>query len=205
MEDKRNLPAKRLADRLMEFARENHADEDFGTYIKFKKGRYYAGADEIELGHGFIAHADQTARGFVKFVDNKLVDKHIVKVVDGCPPDRNTLDDLEVAGTDSDPWSLQTYLPLVDPKSGQALIFVTSTFGGRKAIGVLCQTASHNLHLGNPIIRLRASSYNHKAYGFVQQPVFEIVGWAGGDPSKPPAPDVPKSPVGAELDDEIPF
>ena len=44
---------------------------NIGTLLKYdnKKEKYFIGEDEVPLGREYIAHCDQYARGWIKFVD----------------------------------------------------------------------------------------------------------------------------------------
>jgi len=58
----------------------------FGKILKFNKGDWLVGEDEVPEGKEYIVYIDETARGWVKFVDKTPVDRRIVKVRDGHPP-----------------------------------------------------------------------------------------------------------------------
>jgi hypothetical protein len=196
-----NLPAlqQQVAQNLMEVARET--PDDFGKMMKFKKGKFYSGEDEITSGREMIAHVKQIARGMVKFENKKPVRRLIGKVADGFKmPDRNSLDDKHLIDTQQDPWSAQAYLPLEDAETHEVMIFVASSFGAHKAVNRLCGIQAHNMHRGSPIIRLNVTGYTHKAFGWVDTPEFPVVGWTDAD-----APESPKPPAEDELSDEIPW
>jgi hypothetical protein len=178
---------------------------DLSKLIKFAKGRYYIGDDEIALAREYIAHTNQWMRGWVKFEDGKPTEKRIGKVVAGFEvPERNELGDTDESewprdekGGPKDPWSRQSYPPLEDTETGEIVVFVSGSYGGRGAIGNLCDAAAQNYKNGLPRIRLGASSYRHKTYGRIETPDFPIVGWTGAT-EKPP-------PIAAEMSDEVPF
>ena len=77
----------------------------FGTLLKFdwETKQYMVGKDEISLGRKFIAHCDQYARGWVKFVDKVVVDVRVKKVGEGKPPERDELDEPMLADTPGRP------------------------------------------------------------------------------------------------------
>jgi hypothetical protein len=189
---------------LARAAQEERSGE-LGKLMKFTKGHFYIGDDEIALGGEYIAHTNQWARGWVKFVDGVPAEKRIGRAVDSFKvPNRDELGDLDQSkwerdpsGNPKDPWSRQSYLPLEDIKTGEIVVFVSGSHGGRGAIGNLCDSAANNHQRGQPRIRLAVSSYKHKMYGRIEVPDFPIVGWTGtAEPSKQ---------IEAELSDEIPF
>lgn len=106
------------------------------------------------MGRKFIAHCDQYARGRVKFVDKAVVAVEIKKVSEGKPKEREELDEPELAGTDEDPWVFQRYLPLEDPDTGEVLVFVSKSVGGKIALSDLLACFERNWDRGRPIVKL---------------------------------------------------
>jgi hypothetical protein len=185
-------------------AAQEERNSEFGKLLKFNKGKYFCGDDEVALGREYIAHTSQWTRGWVKFVDNVPVEKRIGKAIDGFKvPERDELGDLDHSqwekedGTPKDPWSRQTYLPLVDTDSGEIIVFVSGSQGGRGAVGTLCDMAAQNYHRGQPHIKLAVRSYKHKKYGRIETPEFPVVGWTGGSS--------PTDSLAEIMCDEVPF
>ena len=187
-------------------AAEEEGGDALGTLLKFNKGRYYKGDDEIAPGREYVAHVDQWMRGWVKFEDNKPTERKIGKAVDNFQvPERDELDDnnstqweKDGTGKPRDPWSRQSYLPLEDVESGEIVVFVSSSQGGRSAIAGLCGKAAQNPQRGKPRVRLGIRSYKHREYGRIETPDFVIVGWT--DEAVAP----PRS-MAEELNDSIPL
>jgi hypothetical protein len=194
---------------LLSRAADDLSGGNVGKILKFQKGKYFVGDDEIAIDSELIAHVTQLARGWVKFKGSELVDRKIGKVVDGfVPPQREDLDDHDESmwekndrGERRDPWISQSYLPLENPETGELIVFVTGSAGGRSAIGALVSTASRNLHKGHPIIQLGVRHYKHKVFGRIENPDFQVVGWTGSDSINKPA--VPE--VHPAFNDQIPF
>ena len=139
----------------------------FGTLLKFdwETKQYMVGKDEISLGRKFIAHCDQYARGWVKFVDKVVVDVRVKKVGEGKPPERDELDEPMLADTPDDPWVFQRYLPLEDPETGEVLGFVSKSVGGKMALADLLGVFERNYDRGR----------SSKCDGDIEA----IVGWTG--------------------------
>jgi hypothetical protein len=154
----------------------------FGTLLKFDwdTKKFVVGKDEVAVGREFIAHCDQYARGWVKFVDKDPVDTRVKKVGEGKPPERDELDEPELADTDEDPWVFQRYLPLEDPETGEILVFVSKSVGGKIALSDLLGIFERNWDRGRPIVKLDVSSFKTKEFGMKQRPSFPVVGWTGG-------------------------
>jgi hypothetical protein len=187
------------------------ASTGIGKLLKFAKGHYETGDDEIKLGTELIAHVDQIAHGWVKFVDGKLVDQHIVKIADRRPlPERDGLGDLDQSkwepdakGERRDCWVLQWYLPLSDMANCDLLTFITASHGGVSAIGKLCSIYGRRGGTGPlPVIELGVRSYKHKTYGRIETPEFSVVGW---DDNGGPSLSVADNSHANETNDSIPF
>jgi hypothetical protein len=187
------------------------ASTGIGKLLKFAKGHYESGDDEIKLGTELVAHVDQIARGWVKFADGKLVGQHIAKIAERTRlPERDELGDLDQSkweadakGERRDPWVLQWYLPLSDMSSGDVLTFVSASHGGVSAIGKLCSIYGRRRGTGPlPVIKLAVRSYKHKDYGRIETPDFTVVGW--DDPAGPSLSAAEPS-HSDEMSDSIPF
>jgi hypothetical protein len=138
------------------------------------------GKDEVAMGRKFIAHCDQYARGRVKFVDKAVVAVEIKKVSEGKPKEREELDEPELAGTDEDPWVFQRYLPLEDPDTGEVLVFVSKSVGGKIALSDLLACFERNWDRGRPIVKLATGTFKTREYGVKPRPAFPVTGWTGG-------------------------
>jgi hypothetical protein len=106
------------------------------------------------------------------------------RVTDGfVPPQRVELGDNDPSTWDdaNDPWALQNMLPLEDAKTGEFLVFVSNSFGGKLAIEKLCNRVARDLKAGrdrgSPTIKLPVNECSTKGFGEVQRPDFVIVGW----------------------------
>jgi hypothetical protein len=189
----------------------------FGKLLKFVKGKWEIGDNEVPPGTKYIAHIDQLARGYARFEDGKVTDLKIVKIVDGVKlPTRDELPDndpkkwkeVDADGNPRDPWVKQWYLPLIDAESGDFVTFVSGSNGGNNAISNLCRVYGHRAHDGLlPIVVLKTTSYKHKKYGRIEEPDLFIVGWHGkprgddGNSGSGPR----DGGAAAEMDDAIPY
>jgi hypothetical protein len=174
--------------------------------LKFAKGKWYVGDDELPAGREFMAHVPQLAHGWVKFVDGKVAEQRVGIVADGFEhATRDELGDTDEskwekdgAGAPRDPWTSQYYLPLEDAETGELLTFVTGSQGGNSAIGRLTNQFVRNVRRGLPLVRLAAGSYKHKNFGRVEVPEFAVTGWTGAFDNFAPR-DV------GDLDEDIPY
>jgi hypothetical protein len=151
----------------------------FGTLLKFDAttSKYTIDNEEVAVGREYVAHVDQYARGFVKFLDKRPVDVRITRLGEGIPPKRDDLDDLDLAHTDDDPWVFQRYIPLEDTKTGEVVVFVGKSVGAKIALERLLRTFASGHYRGHPIIRLEIGSFRTRDFGQKPRPEFEICGW----------------------------
>src|SRR5262249_55941479 len=167
-------------------------DAGFEKILKFKKGEYFIGEDEIALGTEFLAHTVGWVKCWIKFLNGEVAERKLYRVALGeKPPLREDLDcrdeDEWPAGLDdepADPWVFQYLLPLENLESGEVVIFVTSSFGGRRAIADLCDgytKRAKKARYGQPIIKLAKADFVTKKFGKVPRPLFEVVSWDGAE------------------------
>ena len=97
-------------------------------------------------------------------------------------------------------------MPLISVEEETKVVFTTSSFGGRRAVGKLCQEYSRQRRkvpsTQYPIVELGCDSYRHERYGVVQRPVFRVVEWVV-DAAVPAT--TPAATASTILNDEIPF
>ena len=120
-------------------------DAGFEKLLKFKKGEYFIGEDQVLLGTEYIAHAIAWTKCWIKFVDGDVVERNVYRVAKNeRPPEREDLDDLEKdnwpEGIDGNPADrgLFNICFRLRASDGEIVIFTTSSFGGRRAVGDVC-------------------------------------------------------------------
>jgi hypothetical protein len=212
----RNLPATQTADNYRKAAEQYGG---FEAMLKFKKGEYFVGEDEVPLGTEYIAHMEGWTLGWIKFRDQQVVERKMYRVEEGGRiPDRDELDEndhskwpIGINNAPADPWVFQMYVPFENRDTGEVVVFVTSSYGGKKAVSLLSKAWQRRLAINGkhelPVIRLAKGKMKTRMYGDVPCPNFlPVVGWTGDEhqgirditpPSEPSRKD--------ELDDEIPF
>jgi hypothetical protein len=87
-----NIPAVNgtEAENILNAARE----DGFEAFLKFDKGKFYLGNEEVPLGTEYIAYAKAWVKCWIKFVDGKVAERKVYRVSLGDrPPERNDLDD----------------------------------------------------------------------------------------------------------------
>jgi hypothetical protein len=175
--------------------------------LRFKKGKYFIGGEEIPLGRQYIVYALDWVRGFVKWENGAIVTDRLGRVADGFVlPERSELGDTdEHAWVDGkDPWEFQNMLPLEDVRTGEFVVFVSPSFGGKIAVEKICNRVARDLKAGrdrgSPTIELAVGVIKTTEFGDVPRPDFVIVGWEH-DQHKPVFPPTAEN----DLNDSIPF
>jgi hypothetical protein len=190
--------------------------------LKFKEGHFHIRGEEVPLGTRFLAYVPNWERQWILFEDNKVADRHRVRVsTRKLLPARDKLSHPELADTDKDPWSRQDVLPFENIETSELLTFVTGTAGGRIALdalardyakAVLSKTAQ-----GLPIIALKVDTFTSGYGKEVPRPSFSVIAWEmakettvlSPDRLSPPAAttqtELELEPEPADLNDEIPF
>jgi hypothetical protein len=179
--------------------------------LKFIKGKYKVGDDEVPIGTQFVVHANQLTFCWIKFRDKKVVERRHGKAIEKwTPPEREELDDNDQStwengldGKPKDPWSFQHLLPFENLESGEVVIFATSSVGGQIATDEVVNAYARRLKRMKsralPIVKLAVKEFQSKRFGDVPRPYFEIEGWEDA-----PAGDAKES-AAKELDDAVPF
>jgi hypothetical protein len=175
--------------------------------LRFVTGKYKIGEDEIAAGREYVVFPMEWTRGWTKWHDGQIVagSERLGKVAAGFVPcEREELGDTDPSqweDEDSDPWQMQNMLPLEDAETGEFVVFVSSSFGGKMAIEKLCNRVARDLNagrnLGNPTIKLGIAEFSTKKYGKVSRPEFTIISWENEDAPLPPIKDA--------VGDEVPF
>jgi hypothetical protein len=154
-----------------------------GRFLKFSKGFWLVGTDELPRGTKLVARVDELQHGWTKWKGNRPVDHRIGQVAKHFfVPLRDDLDDnapcdweTDQNGVPKDPWVYTYYLPLLGP---DPFIFSTSSFGGKKAIRNLSEaytkrTAPELV----PVVSLGVNQRKHREFGNIPEPTFTVVEW----------------------------
>jgi hypothetical protein len=163
--------------------------------LRFKKGEYFIGEDEVDVGHEFVAFPFDAMCGFARWEDDAVVEQRLGRIADKFRLEREDL-------PEDEDWKEQRVLPLQDTETGEFVAFVSGSFGGRKAINSLINAVARAVKEGRgdatPLIRLAVGSFNSKQYGTIACPIFELV------KEEPKEVKTTKT-TAEEMSDEIPF
>jgi hypothetical protein len=187
-----------------------------GDMLRFTKhGEWKAGQDQevLEEGTRMLLFMPSLKHGWVKWEDQQPV-RHVVGYIAEKykPPHREELGDLDEAewgeldGRKIDPWQFTFYVQLCD-ESGQVYTYVTSSKGGKNALGEVAEVYGRHRRMKEdeiPIIELHSRSYDHKSYGETFAPVLKRTGW-GKIPTLFEEAQATLESDGEEEQDQIPF
>ena len=182
---KANLPALTSALRNLQ-----PVGGDVGVaIIKMDKGGHWVfGAEqtEIEEGSTWAVNPLSFVHGFIAWGDGEVLAEKMVSIA-------NPLPDLDEAPpTAKKGWESQVGMSLKcvsgEDKGLEARYTVTSV-GGKRAVQTLAVALADQVEKDQTkpvaIVRLKKDSYQHKSYGKIYTPVFEIVEWMSMDGEAP--------------------
>lgn len=199
----------------------------FGKILKYVKGQWWHDETEVSLGTEFVALMHEAMRGDVRFQNGKPVEQRIGYIRDRARFARRedlgftdqTVWEMDKKGNPTDPWSRQTYLPLIHVESGELYCFIFRSAGATQAFRDLCQAYSPRRKTSAlPIVSLQTDRYKHADYGLIDVPVLKIEHWDDTGLAPAPEPDgkignnggintagESKPSASSEMNDEIQF
>jgi hypothetical protein len=149
-----------------------------------KTGHWVYGADqtEIEDDSTWAVNPFSFVHGFIAWGDGEVLGEKMVSVsqplpeLDGAPPAAKR------------GWETQVGLSLkclTGEDKGLEARFSTTSVGGKRAVQALAVAIANQVEADQnkpvPVILLKKEHYQHKSYGRIFTPVFDIVEWVGMD------------------------
>ena len=192
---KANLPALTSALRNLQ-----PVGGDVGVAIvKMDKGGHWVfGADqtEIEEGSTWAVNPLSFVHGFIAWGDGEVLGEKMVGIANPLPE----LDEAPPGAKKG--WESQVGMSIKcvsgEDKGLEARYTVTSV-GGKRAVQTLAVALADQVDKDQTkpvaIVRLKKDHYQHKSYGKIYTPVFEIVEWMSMDGEAPEAAPAEEAPV----------
>jgi hypothetical protein len=192
---KANLPALTSALRNLQ-----PVGGDVGVaIIKMDKGGHWVfGAEqtEIEEGSTWAVNPLSFVHGFIAWGDGEVLAEKMVSIANPLPQ----LDEAPPGAKKG--WESQVGMSLKcvsgEDKGLEARYTVTSV-GGKRAVQTLAVALADQVEKDQSkpvaIVRLKKDSYQHKSYGKIYTPVFEIVEWMSMDGEAPEAAPTEEAPA----------
>jgi hypothetical protein len=147
-----------------------------------KTGHWVYGADqtEIEDDSTWAVNPFSFVHGFIAWGDGEVLGEKMVSVSQPLP---------ELEGAPSAAkrgWETQVGLSLkclTGEDKGLEVRFSTTSVGGKRSVQALAVAIANQVEADQnkpvPVIYLKKEHYQHKSYGKIYTPVFEIVEWVG--------------------------
>jgi hypothetical protein len=167
--------------------------------IKMDKGGHWVfGADqtEIEEGSTWAVNPLSFVHGFIAWGDGEVLGEKMVGIANPLPE----LDEAPPGAKKG--WESQVGMSMKcvsgDDKGMEARYTVTSV-GGKRAVQTLAVALADQVDKDQTkpvaIVRLKKDHYQHKSYGKIYTPVFEIVEWMSMDGEAPEAAPTEEAPA----------
>ena len=178
-----NLPVANLAATLRAV---NVADPTGGTVIlkMDKTGHWVFGADqtEVEDGATWAINPFSFVHGYIAWGDGEVLGEKMVPVSSPLPEM-----DVSPAGAKRG-WEIQIGMSLkcLDGEDeGMEARYATTSVGGKRSVQALVLAIAAQVEADQnkpvPIVVLKKEHYQHKSYGRIFSPVFDIQKWIGMD------------------------
>lgn len=170
-----------------------------------KTGHWVFGAEQTEVEDDSIwaVNPFSFVHGYIAWGEGEVLAEKMTSVAEPLP-------ELEPAPPAAKRgWEMQVGMTLActngEDKDMQAR-YSTTSVGGKKAVQALAIAIAEQVDKDQdkpvPLVRLKKEHYQHKSYGRIYTPVFEIVEWVGMDASEAPASveddDTDEAPAAAE-------
>ena len=155
-----------------------------------KTGHWVFGADqtEVEDDSTWAVNPFSFVHGFIAWGDGEVLGEKMVPVsqplpeLDGAPPAAKK------------GWETQVGMSLKcisGEDKGMEARFTTTSVGGKRSVQALAVALADQVDKDQskpvPVVRLKKEHYQHKSYGRIFTPVFEVVDWVSldGEPEPP--------------------
>lgn len=178
-----SLPVANLSSALRSIS----ADVPAGNSVILKMdktGHWVFGADqtEVEDGSSWAINPFSFIHGFIAWGDGEVLGEKMVPVSSPLP-------EMDVAPPNAKRgWETQVGMSLKcmdgEDKDMEAR-FSTTSVGGKRAVQALALAIAQQVDADPskpvPVVALKREHYQHKSYGRIYTPVFEILKWIGMD------------------------
>jgi hypothetical protein len=158
-----------------------------------KTGHWVYGADqtEVEDDSTWAVNPFSFVHGFIAWGDGDVLGEKMVSVSQPLPE----LDNAPAAAKRG--WETQVGLSLKclsGEDKGLEVRFSTTSVGGKRAVQALAVSIANQVEANQnkpvPVIYLKKDHYQHKSYGRIYTPVFDIIEWVSMDVDSAPAEEV---------------
>ena len=168
---------------------EKEVDAAGSVIIKMDKtGHWVFGAEqtEVEDDSSWAINPFSFVHGVIAWGDGEVLGEKMVSVADPLPE----LDEAPPAAKRG--WEKQVGMSLkciTGDDKGMEARFSTTSVGGKRAVQELAIKIAEQVDKDQtkpvPIIKLKKEHYQHKSYGRIYTPVFEVISWVSMEGEEP--------------------
>jgi len=168
---------------------EKEVDAGGSVIIKMDKtGHWVFGAEqtEVEDDSSWAINPFSFVHGVIAWGDGEVLGEKMVSVADPLPE----LDEAPPAAKRG--WEKQVGMSLkciTGDDKGMEARFSTTSVGGKRAVQELAIKIADQVEKDQtkpvPVVRLKKEHYQHKSYGRIYTPVFEVVSWVSMEGETP--------------------
>ena len=168
---------------------EKEVDAIGSVIIKMDKtGHWVFGADqtEVEDGSSWAINPFSFVHGVIAWGDGEVLGEKMVSVADPLPE----LDEAPPAAKRG--WEKQVGMSLkciTGDDKGMEARFSTTSVGGKRAVQELAIKIADQVDKDQtkpvPVVRLNKEHYQHKSYGRIYTPIFEVISWVSMEGEEP--------------------
>jgi len=159
-----------------------------------KTGHWVFGADQTEVqeGSSWAINPFSFVHGYIAWGDGEVLGEKMVPVSSPLP-------ELDAAPPNAKRgWETQVGMSLKcldGDDEGLECRFSTTSVGGKRAVSQLAVAIAAQVEVDQSkpvaVVKLKKEHYQHKSYGRIFTPVFEIVKWVGMDGASENEPELP--------------
>jgi hypothetical protein len=168
-----------------------------------RTGHWVFGADQTEVEEDSVwaVNPFSFVHGYIAWGDGTVLAEKMASVVDPLP-ETGPAPEAAKRG-----WEMQVGVTLActnGEDKGMQVRYSATSVGGKRAVQTLAAAIAEQVEKDQtkpvPLVSLRKEHYQHKSYGRIFTPIFEITGWASLDtgPDEAPEPEVAEEEVATE-------
>ena len=179
-----NLPSVQSLSSALRTIKEE-VGSDGNVILKMDKtGHWVFGADqtEVEDDSRWAVNPFSFIHGYIAWGDGEVLGEKMTGVAEPLP----ALGDAPNGAKRG--WEMQVGMSLActdGEDEGLQVRYATTSVGGKKAVQALAIAIAEQVDKDQskpvPMVTLKKEHYQHKSYGRIYTPVFDITGWAGMD------------------------
>jgi hypothetical protein len=180
------LPVKDITQfqKMLANAQANIAVKDGGNFLKLSKhsGEWIYGADETDVQEGSLwaINPGSLQMGYIAWAQKggEVLGKRLLPILSGQTVERSSLPNV---GAEWDECISMELKCMNGDDEGTQVIYEQNSYGSKKAFSkvlseIVAQAGRDPVNFV-PVVTMKSESYQHKTYGKIWNPIFDIVKW----------------------------